>query len=282
MITPQPRTDKLTITLIGCGNMGGAMIRGWLQANIIQQAYIYNHEPLADDLMAHGQIHFAPDFSALADHLNQSDLLILAIKPQGMADLMTDISAHIPDALPVLSVAAGLSHAFFAAYIGAAHPFIRVMPNTPAAIGQGMSGAYATPSVSDDSKSAVNALLSAIGAYIWINDETQMDAITAVSGSGPAYIFHFIEALTNAAKALGFDDSSATTLARQTVIGAASLAAAQPDVDATTLRKNVTSPGGTTEAGLKVLMQNEQGNLEQLLTATVKAAEARGKALGKA
>ena len=275
-------SDKLNITLIGCGNMGGAMLRGWLKTGIINKAYIYTRSGIAEDLQHNAYIENFTDTATLQQNLGASDLLILAVKPQSMAALMDEIGTTIPKTLPVMSVAAGLSQNFFSKYIGMDHPFIRVMPNTPSAIGRGMSGAYASPSVHPTSKAAVNALLSAIGHYIWIEDEAQIDAVTAVSGSGPAYIFHFIEALTAAAKSIGFDDTSATALARQTVSGAAALANAQPDIDAATLRKNVTSPGGTTEAGLKVLMEHAPVNLEELLTETVKAAEQRGKELGKA
>ncbi len=275
-------SDKLNITLIGCGNMGGAMLRGWLKAGIINKAYIYTRSGIAEDLQHNAYIENFTDTATLQQNLGASDLLILAVKPQGMAALMDEIGTTIPKTLPVMSVAAGLSQNFFSKYIGAHHPFIHVMPNTPSAIGLGMSGAYASPSVHPTSKTAVNALLSAIGHYIWIEDEAQIDAVTAVSGSGPAYIFHFIEALTAAAQSLGFDETSATALARQTVVGAAALANAQPDIDAATLRQNVTSPGGTTEAGLKVLMKHDPVNLEELLTETVKAAEKRGKELGKA
>lgn len=272
--------DKITLTMIGCGKMGGAMMRGWLGANIIADSFIYTRSPIDADIRDHQNVSAHTDTATLKSNLAKTDVLILAVKPQGMAQLLSDIKDVIPDSLAIISVAAGLGHAFFAPHIGANHPFIRVMPNTPCAIGCGMSGIYATAQVSAAAKAATEKLMQAVGETLWIDDEGQMDGITAVSGSGPAYVFHFIEALAKGAEDIGFDKDSAMRLARQTVIGAAALAADQASISAEELRINVTSPGGTTEAGLNVLMKADV-NLEKLLRSTVEAALNRGIALGK-
>lgn len=255
-------------------------MRGWLGADIIADSFIYTRSPIDADIRDHQKVYAYTDTATLKDNLAKSDVLILAVKPQGMAQLLSDIKDVIPDSLAIISVAAGLSHAFFAPHIGENHPFIRIMPNTPCAIGYGMSGMYATAHVSAAAKVASETLMQAVGETLWVDDENQMDGITAVSGSGPAYVFHFIEALAKGAEDIGFDKDSAMRLARQTIIGAATLAAEQPTISAEQLRINVTSPGGTTEAGLNVLMKADV-NLQQLLHSTVEAALQRGITLGK-
>jgi pyrroline-5-carboxylate reductase len=272
--------NKITLTMIGCGKMGGAMMRGWLGADIIADSFIYTRSAIDADISEHHDVSAYTDTATLKSNLAESDVLILAVKPQGMAQLLDGIKNDLPKDLTIISVAAGLGHAFFAPHIGSSHPFIRVMPNTPCAIGCGMSGIYATANVTPAAKAATETLMQAVGETLWINDEAQMDGITAVSGSGPAYVFHFIEALAKAAEDIGFDKDSAMRLARQTVTGAAALADSQTSLSAEELRINVTSPGGTTEAGLNILMHSDV-NLENLLHGTVDAALKRGIALGE-
>lgn len=150
------------------------------------------------------------------------------------------------------------------------------MPNTPAAIGQGMSALFATKNVTDAQRTMATDLLSALGKTIWLDDEEQMNAVTAVSGSGPAYVFLLIEAMANAGEKAGLSPEQAMLLARQTVIGSAALAADEQNISASTLRKNVTSPGGTTEAALNVLMD---GKFQDIMDKAIEAATNRSKEL---
>lgn len=271
--------EKITLTLIGCGKMGSAMVHGWLNADIIDHIYIYDPYPIDAGLSDRAQVSCYKAHDSISASLNDSDMLILAVKPQSMPDLLNDIKPHIPEELTALSVAAGLPSSFFTSLLSSSQPFVRVMPNTPCAIGQGMSGLFANEHVTDKTKHYADTLFNAIGKTLWIDNETQMDAITAVSGSGPAYLFHFVEALASAAEDIGFDPDNAMKLARQTITGSAALLDAEKDIDASKLRQNVTSPGGTTEAGLNMLMGNKA--LETLVTETVQAALERGQELGQ-
>lgn len=272
--------DKITLTLIGCGKMGGAMMRGWLASGIIAHAHIYDPHPIDSDLSSHALVTTHDAHSSVIDTLSESQLVILAVKPQGMDSVLDELSPHLPLDTTILSIAAGLDRAYFESKMQSGQPFIRVMPNTPCAIGKGISALYANDKVTEGIKQSVTALFSALGDAFWIDNEDQMNAVTAVSGSGPAYIFHFIEALTKAAENIGFSPDIALRLARQTVIGSASLAESEADTSASTLRKNVTSPGGTTEAGLGELMRQSNG-LEDILNDTVQAALRRGIELGQ-
>ena len=181
------------------------------------------------------------------------------------------------DAL-ILSIAAGQSLAALESFFAAGQPVVRSMPNTPAAIGKGVSAAITNRHVSDKQKAMASRLLEASGTVSWIADESLMDAITALSGSGPAYVFYLIEALAKAGETIGLDPQLSMSLARQTVIGSAALAEDSCDIPAEILRKNVTSPGGTTEAALKILMD---GEFQALLNEALKAAKDRGIELGK-
>ena len=270
------QADKITLTMIGCGKMGGAMMRGWLKTDIIEHAYLFSPRTIDQDLKDHINVTAYSGQDNLSDALRASDVIIFGVKPQVMAKALSTYKADIPQNTALLSIAAGLESRFFADIMGANQPFIRVMPNTPCAIGKGMCGLYASEHVSLAIKSKVENLFLALGDAIWLDDEAQMNALTAISGSGPAYIFHFIEALTNAAEELGFSTDIASRLSRQTVIGAAYLAEAEGDTPARTLRENVTSPAGTTEAGLNILMNEDGANLKELIKATTQAALQRG------
>lgn len=259
---------KPVITLIGCGKMGGAMLRGWRAAAIARKIFVIEPNGLPDEF------HNQPDIY-LTDSISECDAVILAVKPQIINDICQSICPHA--ATLVLSIAAGQKLDNFKHHFGAAQPVIRAMPNTPAAIGQGISVAVASRNVSPNQKALAQSLLSAIGRVEWISDESLMDAVTALSGSGPAYVFYLIEVLARAGAASGLPPDFAMTLARQTVIGSAALAAAEPGTPASTLRKNVTSPGGTTEAALNVLMQDHA--LEELFTLALQAASRRSREL---
>jgi pyrroline-5-carboxylate reductase len=204
------------------------------------------------------------------------NLLILAVKPQQMKEALAPLAGRLGDAL-VVSIAAGLDMATLARWLGGHRRIVRCMPNTPALIGAGITGLCALPEVSDDERSAADRVLRSVGTTLWIADEARMDGVTAVSGSGPAYVFLFIEALERAAADLGFTPEQGRQLALGTVQGAAALATRSTE-PASVLRERVTSKGGTTEAALGVM--SERGVREGIV-AGVKAAEARGRELGR-
>lgn len=265
-----------TVLLVGCGNMGRAMLQGWLAARPGLAAHVV--EPNADlaaraaDLGAN----VASAAAALPAGL-KPDLVFLAVKPQVMSAVLGDYAGF--EGATFVSVAAGTTVATLRAGLGAEAAVIRCMPNTPAAIGAGMMVCYPTPNVTGEAKALADVLLAASGLVEWIDSEDLMDAVTAVSGSGPAYVFHMIEALAAAGAAAGLPAEMAGRLAMQTVMGAGRLAAeggTAPGV----LREQVTSPGGTTAAALGVLMAEE--GLQALMTRAVAAAKARGEELGKA
>jgi pyrroline-5-carboxylate reductase len=264
-------TDKKPhIALVGCGKMGGAMLRGWIARDMVSHVDVY--DPAARKIP--GPV----TFQTLANQL-RGDIFVLAVKPQIMDEVCAAISLTLKPGTPVLSIAAGQPLAAFERRFGKNQPVIRSMPNTPAAIGKGITVAVANKNVTPAHKQLAAGLLDAVGLVEWVEDEALLDAVTAVSGSGPAYVFLLIETLAAAGVKAGLPQALATRLARQTVIGAAALAEADSEIDAATLRKNVTSPGGTTEAALKVLM--ESGEMQDLFDRAIAAATERGRELGR-
>ena len=266
--------SKIRVALVGCGKMGSAMMQGWLDHNTIEHAEILDPYPPPENLLAAQQISHVAQASDLS--LENMDIVILAVKPQIMDNICADLKPLLPANIPVLSVAAGKNIPYFEKHLGAETPLIRAMPNTPAAIGQGITALFANPNIQNHQKNIANALMSKTGKIIWIDDECLMDAVTAVSGSGPAYIFYLIETMAKAGENIGLSKEQATLLARQTVIGAAALADHEDNIAAETLRQNVTSPGGTTEAALNILMD---GRFQDVMTEAIEAAQKRGKEL---
>jgi pyrroline-5-carboxylate reductase len=273
-------SDKQTqgaVLLIGAGRMGSALVKGWIAGGAFSSIHIVEPNPspelarLADgkQVRLHGAFGGAvPEVAAI----------VLAIKPQvlkGAQELLAALGKR--DAL-VLSIAAGVTSAFLRGGLGGNGRVVRAMPNTPGAIGRGISVLYGDASLSAADRARAETLMAALGETLWIGDESQMDAVTAVSGSGPAYIFLLVEAMAAAARAQGLEPATAEKLARATVAGAGALL----DADgrgADRLRQEVTSPGGTTEAALNVLMAKD--GLEELMTRAIAAATQRGKELGK-
>ena len=257
------------LVLVGCGRMGGAMLRGWL-AGGLNPAAVTVIDP-----------HLAPEWQDKGLRVNAAlpddpAVLVLAVKPQMMAGA-PGIMSRLSDTL-VLSVAAGTTIATFeAAFPGA--PIVRVMPNTPAAIGQGISAMIGNGLATAAHLDLAETLMGAVGRVVRLDREDQMDAVTALSGSGPAYVFHLIEAMARAGEAQGLPAALSLELARMTVAGAGALAIDGDEVPAV-LRENVTSPGGTTAAGLKVLMDPDTG-LPPLMARTIAAATERGRELGR-
>lgn len=269
------------LVLVGAGKMGGAMLDGWLSSGLPEGA-VHVVDPGLDqaqqaDLRSRGVVvHAEPD--AVPTPM----LLMLAIKPQMMAVVLPSLSsfANRADAtdMMVLSIAAGTTIATLSSAFGPNASVIRAMPNTPALVGRGVTALYPASKLSDGQKTFVAELLASIGTVVWVDNEAAIDAVTAVSGSGPAYIFHMVEALAAAAEKQGLPADIAMILARETVTGSGELLH-QSDELAETLRKNVTSPNGTTAAGLGVLMAPD--GLSSLMEATVKAAHVRAIELGK-
>lgn len=244
------------IWLLGCGNMGGALLGRWVAEDMGPVAVIDPAVPGAD-----------------VPPQGRPDVLVLAVKPQAWRAAAAPLVGRIGPMTLVVSVMAGVGTADLAeVFPGSA--IIRAMPNTPAGIGAGVTALFTA--AGDLAEGAAEALFSAAGTTVWLTDEGDFDAVTAVSGSGPAYVFAFIEALASAGVAAGLEAGLAARLARATVTGAAALAAADGTVSAADLRARVTSPGGTTAAGLQVLLPG----LVPLVADTVKAAAARSRQLG--
>ena len=274
-----PHTTRLlaglskTILLAGAGKMGGAMLNAWVALGL-SPANVVVLEPQP-----------SPDIAALTERgvrlnppresVGNIAAAVLAVKPQIAPEVLAALAPFVAGATVVLSIMAGRTLRFLADNLpGAA--LVRAMPNTPAAIGRAITVAIANPRVSPDQRALVDALLSAVGAVEWITDEALMDAVTALSGSGPAYVFLLAESMARAGTAAGLPPTLAATLARATVAGAGELLH-RSLLDPATLRQNVTSPGGTTAAALEVLMA--QDGLERLMTAAVAAATKRSRDL---
>lgn len=267
------------VILVGCGNMGFAMLQGWLKSGILKADNVHVVEPTealrnrAAELGAHVHVDAETLGSDLAPRL-----IIIAVKPQVMGAVLPGYKFFAPSATFV-SVAAGIPVSLYESILGEATPIIRCMPNTPAAIGKGMLVTFKNANVSDETDGFVARLLETSGKVASVDDEALMDVVTAVSGSGPAYVFHFIETLTDAGVTAGLPRETAALLAMQTVMGAGALAAQSSDTPSK-LREQVTSPNGTTAAALAVLMGDDR--LKKLVSEAVEAARARSVELGKA
>jgi pyrroline-5-carboxylate reductase len=261
-----------SIVLAGAGKMGGAMLTGWL-AQGLEAKRVAVIEPFP-----------SPDISALAargvrlnplpDEVGDIAALVVAVKPQSFREAGSPIKQLTTSSTLVVSIMAGMPIASIEQVCGGS--VVRAMPNTPAAIGRGITVAVAARNVNAAQRAMADALLRAIGSVEWVEDESLMDAVTAVSGSGPAYVFLLAEELARAGIAAGLPEALAKKLARETVAGSGELLH-RSEVAAATLRQNVTSPGGTTAAALEVLMGKD--GLEQLMTRAVAAATARSKQL---
>ncbi|WP_246333627.1 pyrroline-5-carboxylate reductase [Aureimonas mangrovi] len=254
--------------------MGAAMAQGWLAAGLKPgNLLLVDPRPgtAAEPLLAAGVKHVTTPEGAAAD------IVVLAVKPQVMDAAMPSLAPILtPDTL-VVSIAAGRTIASIEAVVGE-RPVVRAMPNTPALIGRGITGAYANERVSQDARATADALLSACGPVEWVRSEGEIDAVTAVSGSGPAYVFHLAEALAEAGAKAGLEPELAMRLARHTVAGAGELMI-RAEEEPAQLRRNVTSPNGTTQAALDVLMG--EGGLVPLMERAVAAAKARAEELSK-
>ena len=262
------------VLLIGCGKMGGAMLSGWLERGLAA-ADVVVVEPGPGGAAFADRATVVDDAAAIPAGFTP-DVAVLAVKPQVMADVLPSYR-RFAGTTAFLSIAAGKPISFFEAILGEDGAVIRAMPNTPAAVRRGISVAVCNGKVGTTARMACDTLLQAVGDVAWTDDEGLMDAVTAVSGSGPAYVFLLTECLTKAGIAAGLPDELAAHLARVTVTGSGELLH-QSSEPAAVLRQNVTSPGGTTAAALSVLMADHHG-LQSLMTAAVAAATRRGKEL---
>ena len=240
--------SKTRIAFIGAGNMAASLIGG-LRAKGLEAAQIRASDPGAETRARVSAEHGIEVFADNADAIQGADVVVLAVKPQAMKVVCEAIRPHLQPGQLVVSIAAGITCASMNNWLGA-QPIVRCMPNTPALLRQGVSGLYATAQVSAEQRQQAEELLSAVGIALWLDEEQQLDAVTAVSGSGPAYFFLLIEAMTAAGEKLGLPRETAAKLTLQTALGAAHMAVAS-DVDAAELRRRVTSPAGTTEAAIK-------------------------------
>ena len=258
------------LVILGCGKMGSAMLAGWLDRGLLPEAcHVIDPQP-SDWLRATGA-------QLNADLPADPAAMVVAVKPQIMDSALPQVARFGGGGTLLISIAAGTPIARFEAAFGADTPVVRAMPNTPAAIGQGITAIIGNEAAGAAELDLAEGLLQAVGAVVRLRSEDQIDAVTGLSGSGPAYVFHMIEAMTAAGIAQGLAPDLATQLARATVAGAGALAV-QTGETAEQLRINVTSPGGTTAAGLQVLMDPD-GGLPPLMARTVAAATARAREL---
>jgi pyrroline-5-carboxylate reductase len=255
--------------------MGSALLSGWLAQDLAQRYLVVEPGRVPDTLRARPEVAILATPDQLPRDVSP-DVVVLAVKPQAMAAVLPAYRRFAVGTL-FLSIAAGKTLGFFARALGAA-AVVRAMPNTPAAIGRGIAVACASAAVAAPQRALAERLLAAVGEVAWVADEALLDPVTAVSGSGPAYVFLLIECLAKAGVAAGLPEALATQLARATVAGSAALAALSPEA-AAQLREAVTSPGGTTRAALDVLMASD--GLETLLTRAVLAATQRSRELAE-
>ncbi|MFW5825419.1 MAG: pyrroline-5-carboxylate reductase [Marinobacter sp.] len=266
-----------TIGFIGAGNMASAIIGGMLDSGFVAGS-IWASAPDDEHLQT---IRRKFGVSVTTDNrycAQQADVVILAVKPQIMAEVCRDIAPVVQNTRPLMvSIAAGLTAATLDEWLGGGLPLVRVMPNTPSLVGRGAAGLYANQDVSDDQKRTVESIFNSIGKALWLDDENQLHAVTALSGSGPAYFFLMLEALEAAAGEAGIEAATARELAIQTMAGAAEMAA-RSEHDPAQLKRNVMSPGGTTERAIQTF---EDGGLRPLVAKAYQAALTRSREMAR-
>jgi len=268
--------DNTNIAFIGCGNMGQGLIGG-LIANGHHPDNIHGADPDPEKRDLISKIYKVRVYAESTRAIEHAEVVMLAVKPQLMMQTLSEIATEIKKKSPlVISIAAGIRLATLEAGLGGNPPVIRAMPNTPALIRAGASALYANTSVTPEQRHLAEDIMRSVGLAVWLDDESGMDTVTALSGSGPAYFFLIMEVMEKAARQLGLPAEQARLLTVQTALGAAKMAEASK-LDAATLRQQVTSPGGTTERALKVLM--EKGHIEVLFLEALLAAKRRSEEL---
>ncbi|MDB5364014.1 MAG: pyrroline-5-carboxylate reductase [Rhodospirillales bacterium] len=268
--------EKTEVLLVGCGKMGGALLAGWLKGKAVTRAVVVDPGPGPDV--------FAGDPRVLAVKSGNEvpagfapDVVVIAVKPQMMASAAPAYREVVARGAVMLSIAAGKTIDHFETLYGPSTPIVRAMPNTPAAIGRGISVAVPNGRVTAEQRALCDRLLQAGGDVEWVEDEQLIDVVTATSGGGPAYVFLLMEAMAAGGVAAGLPPDLAMKLARTTVSGAGELAVQSPNDSAEQLRKNVTSPNGTTQAALGVLMA--EGGVSDLMIRAIAAATRRSREL---
>ncbi|MCQ2914809.1 MAG: pyrroline-5-carboxylate reductase [Alphaproteobacteria bacterium] len=268
----------MKLLIIGCGKMGGSVLDGYLskhdEANNIR--VIEPNEQIREKLKQKKVISFEK-IEDLKDF--NPDFVFTAVKPFLIGDIIDSLKTFIDKGAALFTIIAGKKIAFFEEHLGKNAKIVRCMPNTPASIGKGITGLVANKNATKEVKEFVNDVFEACGETVWLDDESQIDAVTAVSGSGPAYLFYLTETLVEAAKATGLNEEQAKKLAKATIIGASALMEKSSE-EPSKLRQNVTTPNGTTAAALDVLM-NEENGVGKLMTKAVLAAQKRSVELGK-
>jgi len=266
----------MDISFIGGGNMASALIGGLVaQGFDASRIRVVEHSPEARESL---QIRYGVrTFASLEAAAVAGDVIVLAVKPQQLREVAANLTSLLNQQL-VISIAAGVRADDLSRWLGGYRQLVRSMPNTPAMVSSGMTGLYALPEVAQAQRQQAETVLRAVGATLWLSEETQLDGVTAVSGSGPAYVFYFMEAMQAAAAELGFSQQQARTLTLETFLGAARLAL-QSEEDAATLRARVTSKGGTTERALATM---EQALVKPSIIQAIHAAAERSRELGDA
>lgn len=265
----------MKISFIGGGNMATALIAG-LVGKVPQPGDIHVVDPNPDALNKLRTQYGVSTASALDDAVAASSVIVLAVKPQQMREVAAQLQPHLGDDTLLLSIAAGIRGADLSRWLDGYPAIVRAMPNTPALIKKGITGMVAMAGVSEEQKELADDVMRAVGDTLWLEDEGQIDAVTAVSGSGPAYVFYFLEAMQQAAGEMGLAPEEGRQLALATFMGAARLAA-QSDEELEVLRQRVTSKGGTTHAAITSM---EAAGVKEAIVAAMKAAQARGRELG--
>jgi len=267
----------LTLLLAGCGKMGGALLEGWLERGIRPHdvTIVEPNKDITDRLSSDYGVVIAESPETVADD-SAPDVVMMAVKPQAMDDVLPHYARFAEKGAVFLSIAAGKTIAYFEKNLGADTAIVRSMPNTPAAVRRGITVACPNRNVSESQQQSCEELLQAVGSVEWVDDEGLIDAVTALSGGGPAYVFLLVECLAQAGIDAGLPEQLAMRLARETVSGSGELLH-RSDEAAETLRKNVTSPGGTTAEALRVLMADD--GWQPLVTAAIAAATKRSREL---
>jgi len=270
-----PFSREEPLLLVGCGNMGGALARGWIKAGLNREAFLCV-DPHVDNKQLDG-LENVQIYSDLNDLPNGfiPKAIVVAVKPQLMPKVLPSLKSIRSENSLIISIAAGTSIAQFEEYFGKV-AIIRAMPNTPAAVGKAITGMVANEFANPDDLTVSEYLLRTIGEVVWIEEEAMINTVTAVSGSGPAYVFYLVEALAAAGISNGLSHDQAMKLARKTIIGAGALLESSPD-SAEELRKRVTSPNGTTAAALDILMADD--GLAPIIRNAVNAAKHRSEEL---
>ena len=269
--------QNTTLAFIGAGNMATSLILGLIEKGFdASRIWASNkNEQILEDLKSKASLNTTTNNLEAA---NQADVVILSVKPQIMKAVTEELAKTAQNRKPlILSIAAGITIDSLNNWLGGNLSIVRTMPNTPALVQTGATGLYANTAVSNQQKALAESIMDAVGIALWVEQESLLDAVTAISGSGPAYFFLVLEAMVSAGKSLGLDEATAHKLASQTALGAAKMAM-NGDVSPAELRRRVTSPGGTTEQALNVL---NDGNLMDLFKEALTAARDRSKELAK-